>query len=422
MEQLIKKVRQSAFVRHNAILFVGSMSIGLLNYLYYPVIGRLLNPGKFGEVQTLFSLFAQITIFLSVLGLIVVNIVANENDTAKRNRLIVELEKLAFGISIVLLVITIAGGEALKHFFNFGSAIPFTMLALAVLVGTPTAFRMGYLRGQKTFGLVSITGIVAAALDLIFSVVFVLAGWGTSGAIFGLVLANFFAFGFAAFAARRHGFTESFGKHLVRLPDLRLILPELKYALLVLTGSLAITGMYSIDTIAVKHYFDAHTAGLYAGISTVARIIFFLTASIAGVLLPSIRMHHSVRENQQTLQKSFLLLIGIGGAAFIVFAIFPKFVIRVLMGSTYLTYADLLPRLSLAIFTISILNLFILYHMALRRYAIMLIVIIGIVVTLGLLATNHHTLQAVIDGLLFGSFAMLGMLAIWLGVMKLKHT
>ncbi len=88
MRQLVRTLRESTFVRHNAIFFAGSLSIGLLNYLYYPVIGRLLHPNSFGEVQVLFSLFAQISIFFGILGLITINITANTADAAKRNRLI----------------------------------------------------------------------------------------------------------------------------------------------------------------------------------------------------------------------------------------------------------------------------------------------------------------------------------------------
>lgn len=422
MEQLVEQIRKSTFIRYNAIFFLGSVSMGLLNYLYYPVMGRLLHTSAFGEVQTLFSLFAQITIFLNVLSLLTVNIVANYDDTVRRNRVILELEKLATLISLLLLVIAVVGGAVLERFFRFGSAWPFAMLALAVLLGTPLTFRTGYLRGKQFFGLVSLAGIIGSACDLIFSVILVLAGFGTTGAIFGLALAQFVAFGYAAYNARRHGFTESIRTGFFRLPDFRLILPELKYSVLVLTGSLAITGLYSIDTVAIKHYFDAHTAGLYAGISTVARIIFFLTASVAQVLLPAIRLRQSRAQNRQTLLKSFLLLTSLGGSTLIVFSAFPRLVIRLLMGHAYLQYAGLLPRLSLVIFIISILNLFIMYHMALRHYVIVLIVTIGIAVTLCLLRLNHQTLQAVIDSLLYGSLTMVALLGIWMGGTQLKKS
>lgn len=410
----------NTFLKHNVIFLFGALAIGGLNYLYYPIMGRMLAPDNFGEVQVLFSLFAQITIFLNVLSLLTVNIVVNYADEAKRNRIILELEKLSIGISAVLVLATILCGTVLQDFFKFASGLPFVMLVLAVLVSTPLMFRTGYLRGHKRFGLVVLAGILSSVFDIIFSIVLVKAGYGTTGAILGLALAQIIACGFAMYIARRHGFTESLRRNFWRLPDLKLILPELKYAGLVFVGSLAITGLYSIDTIAVKHYFDAHTAGLYAGIATIARIIFFVTASIAQVLLPSIKLQHSKAENQQVLLKSFIMLVVIGGVALVGCTVLSRFTIETLMGSTYLPYANLLPRLSLVVFIISLLNLFILYHIALRRYEIAAIVAVGVALTFGLLLLHHESLRAVVDSLLYGSLGLMALLGIWTAS-KSKH-
>lgn len=408
------------FLRHNMIFLFGALAIGGLNYLYYPIMGRMLAPGSFGEVQALFSMFAQITIFLNVLSLLTVNIVVNYSDNARRDRVILELEKLSVGISIVLLAATLLSATVLQDFFRFGSGLPFVMLALAVLISTPLTFRTGFLRGHKRFGLVVLAGVLSSLFDIIFSVVLVAAGQGTTGAIFGLALAQIVACGFAVYAARRQGFTESLRKNFWRLPDLKLIMPELKYAGLVFVGSLAITGLYSIDTIAVKHYFDAHTAGLYAGIATIARIIFFLTASIAQVLLPSVKLSHAAAQNQKVLTKSLVMLVAIGGAALAGFSILSEFAIKVLMGGTYLPYAELLPRLSLVVFVISLLNLFILYHIALRRYAIAAIVLLGVGISFGFLLFHHDTLRAVVDSLLYGSLSLAALLGLW-SVSKVKR-
>lgn len=413
-------IRQSRFLRHNAIFFVGTLAMGFLNYLYYPVMGRMLPPGSFGEVQTLFSLFAQVNIFLSVLGLLTVNVVANYSDNRTRDRMILELEKLAVLISCAVLVATAVGASFLQDFFHFDSAWPFVFLAMAVTVTVPLTFRNAFLRGKQRFGLVSLAFILAAGGDLVLSVVLVLGGWGTPGAAFALVLAQFLGFLYAAYNAKKYGFSEPI-RRIFTKPNLRFVLPELKYALLVLTGSLTITGLYSVDIVAIKHFFDAHTAGLYAGISTIGRIIFFLTASIAQVLMPSIKLSLTAKENQQTLLKSFALLMGIGGSALLAFSLLPELFIKVLMGATYLPYADLLPRLSLALFTISILNLFIMYHMALRRYMVIPITLGGLTATGALLAMHHATLQAVIDSLLGGSAALLLFLGLWLGSKKLKY-
>jgi O-antigen/teichoic acid export membrane protein len=413
MQKLVQLFKDSEFLRHNAVFFAGSMAVSVLNYLYYPVLGHLLKPAAFGEVQTLISLFLQIAIFLTVLGLLTVNLVANYGDKPEVQRTILELEKLALFISAVGLIIAVACGPILQRFFRFDEVMPFIVLAIAVVVSVPSTFRMAYLRGKQKFGLNSWAQLIGAGSKLVFSVILIALGFGTTGAIAGLVIAQIVSFVYAGVKAEQAGFKLKLRTNFWRMPDMKLILPELKYAGLVLVGSLVITALYSIDIIAVKHYFDSRTAGLYAGIATVARIIFFLTGSISQVLLPAVKLTNSDHDNRQVLKKSAILLVAIGGVALLVFWLLPGLIMQILLGHEYRAYAHLLPLLSLVVFIVSVINLIVLYHMALRRYAIAYIAIIGLAVTCGLVVISHASLQAVINSMLYGTLTMAGLLAGW---------
>jgi len=205
------------------------------------------------------------------------------------------------------------------------------------------------------------------------------------------------------------------------LPNLRLLTPELKYGMLVLINMLVITLQYSADVVIVKHFFDAHTAGLYAGVASVARIIFFLTASIALVLMPSVKMSNTPQENRRFLFKSLILFGGLSVPTLALFALAPQFVVGLLMGHSYDDMSHILPQLSLAICIISLLNLFVSYFLALRRYGLTAVTVLGALITYALMLGNHGSIAAVVNGLLVGSAAMLGLLGIWLIIPKKKR-
>lgn len=406
----LRVLRRSQFIRHNFVYFAGTMVFGALSYLYYPVLGRLMPPASFGEVQTLVTLFLQYTIFLNVLDLVVINILVSYKDARLALRVVLELEKLAILAGLVIAVAVLAGSSWLASFLRFTSPWPFVLIGIAGVLSVPFIFRSGYLQAKRRFGLVTGGNIVSAAGRLILGVLLVAIGWGTFGAIGGLAAAQAAALLFAVYFAKRHGFHES--AQLRKVPDLSLLSPELKYAGLVLVGSLTVTLMYSVDIIFVKHYFDARTAGLYAGISVTARILFFLTASIAQVLIPSVSLKEPMTQNKQVLLRSLALLAGIGGAGLAVFCLAPNLIIRVLLGSTYLMYAGLLPKLSAAIFVVSIANLLVIYYTSLRQYIVALIAGAGSIITLGLMLMSHGTLDAVVNDLVVGSLSMLGMFLI----------
>ena len=400
------------------IYLVGSIAVGVLNYLYYPVLGRLLSPTAFGEVQTLVTLFLQISIFLSVLGLVTVNIVANYKDENMRNALVLEFEKLGFAVSVALLFVTVIFQSVLKHFLHFSSSLPFIILMVSIVTTVPFTFRGAFIRGKQKFGVSAISNLVVAGAKLLFSVLLVIIGLGTAGAIGGLVLAQIVACGYVAWWALRLGLKRDPSLKHRALPDMKILLPELRYGALVLVGSLVITLQYSIDILVVKHYFDARTAGLYAGVASVARIIFFLTGSIALVLMPSVRMDHPEEHNRKLLYKSLLLFAILTVPTLLFFIGFPKFVVGILMGSSYESMAHLLPELGLAICVVAALNLFVSYYLALRRYGIAVVVVAGGLTTLGLMVRHHQSPGAVVQSLLVGSLAMVGLLVLWVSASK----
>ena len=421
MKQFIFNLRQSTFLRHNAIFFAGSVAVGALNYLYYPIVGRLLQPAAFGEVQVLVSLFLQLTIFLSVLGLVTINLVANYRDKARRNETVFELEKFALIVAVIILFATFLAAEPLRQFFHFQSSWPFILLAAALVVTVPFTFRTAYLRGVQRFTATSIANVIGAGSKIIFSVFLVIIGLGTAGAIAGLALAQGASLGYAAWQSRASGLIRPQNLTRFALPKLNAILPELRYSTFVLLGTLGVMVLFSIDVLIVKRFFDPHTAGLYAGVATVARIIFFVTASISQVLLPSVKIDQPARQNRQLFIKSAILLTGISSPILLMCFVVPEHIISLLMGKAYLTHTGLLPLLALTMFVISILNLTVLYFLALRRYAPAVFAIIGAGATCVLLLINHSTLESVVHILLYGSIAIVCFIAVWAFAKNLKR-
>ena len=404
---------QDDFWRHNAVLFGGTLAVGAVNYLYYPVLGRLLPVADFGEVQVVVSLFLQVGVLLAALNVVVVNISATQTARPARDDLLGELERLSLvGLGVVLLL----GGlalPALQGFLHIDSPWPFVALLLAVLLSTPLVFRTAYLQGIKDFTGASLSGIAGAVTKLAASALLVIAGFGVTGAVAGLVVAQGLTFAVVYYRAKRRGYAP--GLHLLRrrAPNLKLLAPQLRYGALVLSVTLVTTLLYSADILVVKHYFSAAEAGLYAGVAVVARSIFFLTASIGGVLLPSIKAANPPGLNRQVLSRSFALLGLIGGGAALLMSLAPGRLVALLVGAKYQPEAALLPPLAWAILLISAVNLGLYYFLALRRWSAAVIAGLGGAATLGLVAHSHGTMRAVIADMTWGSIIMLIMLMLW---------
>lgn len=413
MDNFVHSLRASQFLRHNAVFFAGSMVVGALNYLYYPVLGRLLDPSTFGEVQTLVSLFLQLGVFLTVLSVVIVIVVTNTKDSRAAHTIIFEFEKLAVLVCAAACIMAVVFGRQLQQWLQFEQSLPFAILGLALLVSVPFYIRGAYLRGQQYFGLVSAGNIVAAGSKLVLSAVLVVLGLGTIGAIGGILLAQIAACALVVWWAYKHGLRPSARAKKRSLPDMRLLMPQLRYGAVVLIVTLVITLQYSLDVIIVKYYFDPHVAGLYAGVAAVARILFFLTASIAQVLLSKVSQHDDPRANERLLKKSLVLLIGLSVPALLIMVLWPTQITTLLMGDAYGSLAAVLPKLALSVCIVAVLNLLAAYYLALRRFGIAVLTVAGAGFTYLFILLHHGSPMAVVESLLLGSATTLAAVGMW---------
>ena len=413
----INLLRQDNFLKNNLVFFLGSMGVAFLNYLYHPILGRMMKVEDFGEVQSLLSLSAQAGIILGIFGTISVNIVTNSEGDKQKLTILARLYRVAFWLNVAISLIMVVLSVQLKHFFNFDSFLPFVILAVSLLISNPFTFLRSYLQGKKEFKAVSWSGIIISAGRLFFAVLLIYLGFAVLGAFAAIVISNLLALGFVYLKTKKRFRL----KKSAEKEEPGAVWRELKYGILIFFATGFVTFLYTTDVLVVKHYFSPEEAGFYSGISTIARIIFFVTGSVAGVMLPSIKLKNSFQENSQILKKALLLVLLIGGGVFLTFVLFSATITNLLIGSRYVVDAHLLPRLGLLSFLVSIINLMFIYFLALRKYFLIPVTLLGLsVVSLSFLFF-HASLIQVINSFLLGSFLALFLIIAYYAKHHLKN-
>ena len=413
LNDIIYKLKTDRFWRNNLIFFIGSMVVAGLNYLFYPILGRLMNLEAFGEAQALISMFLQTGILLSAFSLVVANVVTNKNDEFQKLTIIRELEKLAFIILIVGAILALCFVVPIQNFLNFDSPYPFVLLMVSVLISVPIAFRNAFLQGKLDFLGMSFGGIIVALGKIIFSVSLVVIGFSTLGVMGGIICAQLVTLGYLIHRVSKRGWKFGLRKDNIHLPMLGSVRPELMYGGLVFIVNFITILLFSSDILVIKHYFSPEEAGLFAGVAAIGRISFFASMSVAGVLFPSIKLSQTSAQNKGLFIRSALITLAISLPIFIIFVLFPSQIINLMIGSRYLPEAGLLPRLAFAALLISFVNLLFYYHLALRRIFTIYIALVGIVFTIILIANFHNTLVQVINDFIYGNILLLLILIIW---------
>ncbi|MBC7943557.1 oligosaccharide flippase family protein, partial [Candidatus Saccharibacteria bacterium] len=391
-------IKTSPFLRHNTIFMVGSLGVSVLNYLFYPILGRLMSPADFGEVQALTSLFTQAAIFLTILTYVTIHVTVNTPDEQERNQTLLGLERVAMIVGYSLLTIALLLVDQLRVFLHFSESWPFVALIVALALSIPLAFRMAFLRGKKQFLRASFTDGIGSATKLILAPIFVILGYHSFGAIGALAIAQIVSLVVSLNWARKAGFHGfAFGKSARLRSDL--LKPYLRHAGSVLLGVGGVTFIQTLDVLAIKHYFSPTEAGLYAGIATIAGIIYFLMAPVTAVLITLVSSSQTIRKNQARLKASLALMLLLGGGALITMSLFPEIIINILVGSKYLASADYLPRVGLAMLFLGVANMLMMYHIALKRYKYSLVSIATCAVMLSLMLVNHGKIEDVVNNI-----------------------
>jgi len=400
---MLKKIINDDFLKNNIIFFIGSMAVAVLNYLYHPILGRMMSVEDFGEVQSLISLFMQLGVFIGVFNVITVNITANYEDNEERDAVISALRKISLYITGALFLAIVAMSAALRDFFQFSSFYPFVSLAFLLLTGVSFTFRKAFLQGISDFKAVSWAGIIFAGGKLVFAVALVYLGWRSLGAISGLLIAQLLALLYVYIKTKKNLDLDFFIKNKIAA----VVKAEYKYALLIFLSTAAITFLYTADVLMVKHWFSPEEAGLYSGIATIARIIFFATGSVSGVLLSAVKSKNAPGENRKILKKGLILISLIAGGGLLLFVLFSNFIINILIGSRYAVLAPLLGELSLLLTLVSLINLLFYYFLALRRTIIITASLAGPSIIFLLSFFRHESLIQIIHNYLIGSAVVL---------------
>lgn len=391
LKNLWKKARGDIFFMSSAVLFIGSLFVGVANYLYQFLMARMLPVAAYGELQSLLALLSIITVFSSAISLVVTKYTAGftaQNNFNKIYSLLVLFSKKIFVITGFCYLIFVLLSGHIANFLNLNVALPVVLLGISFVFGFSNSITWGILRGMQKFKEFSVLSLIQAFLKIIFSVVLVKLGFEVNGAVGAVVLSSVLGY-FACFYPIRFLFKQKIesieGKKIFQ------------YSFPVFFTLLSTTLLWSMDIIMVKHFFSAQVAGEYAALAMIGRIIFFITGPISSVMFPmAADAHAASRFPAKVLKKAIVLVSAIGGAIVLGYFLLPDLVIRLLVGVKFIGIRPYLGWYALAMFLYSLVSLFSNYFLSVGEVKSAYIVVVGAVLQMICLLLFHESIGQII--------------------------
>jgi len=281
--------------------------------------------------------------------------------------------------------------DVLADFMNIQDPNLYFFLGLYIAASLLSVGPQSYLRGLMRFNAFSLYAASMGLFRLIVPAIIVYLGYKVSGAYVGLALGMLISslMGFVMVKknlveGKRRDLSEEYKKAFV-------------FTLPVLLLSLGIISLNNIDVILVKKYFDAVTAGYYAGVVILGKIILFGAGAITIVMFPQISALVSSGEDYTGKFKLFLLMqlaVLIGGI--IVFSLFPTFIAKMFFGEQLLASAQYLPMFSIFISIHVLVYFLLMFFMAINKTKTSVVLIPAVVIQFIAINLFHDSIFTII--------------------------
>lgn len=365
MKKIANFLFKDDFIKKSALFTLAAGTISLINYVYHPVLGNLLPVAQFGEVEVLYSFYNIFGIFLFAFTSVIIHLTANAEDESHRNKLLVAVGKFGLVASFAVAILLAAASPVLRESFHFASAKPFLILAAVFPVATFVFFGAAIFQGQKRVGPYAIGNGLVSALRLLIGVVLVLVGLRVLGVMAAFLVAQLLAAIYMYQVLRKKlnvHVTSSEG--VTKGADIQ---KEIRYGIMVIVANLSVVFFSNGDILAVKYFFDPQTAGLYSGISTIANIIYFATTPLCAMLLASIKLKNSKKENTRIFLMGLAIASGLGLVSWLLFRSLHGIIIPTILGEKFADFSPYLRQVSLVMALCGVYNVTLMYFLALRK-------------------------------------------------------
>jgi O-antigen/teichoic acid export membrane protein len=356
---LLGRLAHEGVVRNNAIFFAGSVGAGVFGYVFHFAIGRLLGPASYSIVASAVSAVYILTLPSLIVQLVAarftsVAIARNDpNALAPLARLLTLVSLVVGGVVAVAIWL---GAGWFAGFLQLTDRRVIAVLTVSTLLGMLVATNRGLLQGLRRFAALSVNLMIDTSSRVVIGVVLVLAGLGPLGAVAAVIAGPAIAY-LQSLAV--------VGRLPCRSPRKAIhVLAVARYAAPTAVAVIGVTYLFNIDVVLARHYLSASQAGIYAAGAVLARVVYFLGLTIAGVMFPEVATRHARDESHfHVVDLSLLFLAAVGILLAAVYALLPG-VVLLPYGSQFTPVRPYLGAFAAALTLLALANLLVNYFLS----------------------------------------------------------
>src|SRR4030042_6567944 len=333
---------KSRFIKDNFIFMASTVLGGMLGYFFHFVVSRKLSVAEYGELQAITSLSLIFGVLSSALSYFIIkysSVLASHGDRGGQAGFLSFLTKKfknpGFGVFVLYLALT----PFLKIILHLKDYLGLIAIGFAVIFSVYSAVYVNSLQGWKKFLPVGVIGVSATALKLA-------SGWALASAFpaasivsFSILISAVLGWFLSKLYSRYEWPADKTGAVSNNWREKYFSGDNFRKSFAsILFFSLALAAASNLDIIVVKSLTAPETAGYYAALSVLGKIILWLNLAVIGVLLPDAFSSGAEGNpaHPSSVLGSYALIFFVSLPVLLFCRLFSGFLVSLLFGEKYM--------------------------------------------------------------------------------------
>lgn len=332
MKKHIKALAAHPLISGSGIIFIGSFTVNVFNFLFNLGMARFLPVASYGLLISLIALISLLTLFQTSLTSLFTKFAASyaaKNDVEGEASFIWTGTKITLVIGALSMLVLIFLIVPLSNFLHVNNVLLMGTVYACVFMSILYTLPSGVLQGNLKFVLVSVTNIIGAIGKVTVGAILVLSGLSVIGAVFGVLFSFITPYIISlVYILRKYNIVTRSEAHVHFISELKKVSGPF------LAASVAITILQGTDVILARHFLSTVAAGQFAALSLTGKAIFYLTSPIYFVFFPLIAHKKEKKEKtKNTLLLAGGIIFGISLFFTVFYFIFPQLVLHIFFPS-----------------------------------------------------------------------------------------
>ncbi len=406
----IRSLYSDNLVKTSSLLFIASMVGNVSNYVFQVVMGRLLTPVEYGLMNALLSMLAILSVPVAPFFTVVTRKTSEykaQGDIASISSIYRMFSTRVLLFGIMGLTLFFLGAPYIRDYVHAPSLVPILILGLAIVTILAYPLNMAVLQGVQNFKWIGINQVLGGPAKLIFTVLFVLAGFSVNGIMMGMVATGLFLWYLSYVPIRVYTSPPAERTAIKKHISLGEVVP-------VFLALFAFAILTQADMVLVSRYFTAYDAGMYASAAILGKAVMYIPGAIVLAMFPIVSEQFALnRSSRHLLAKSMAITIVLSGTGALLFFLFPGWIMRIIYGARYVEADIVLKYYGIAMLPMALLLVLMNYLIAIKKRVFSYLMIAGAFAEILAVSLYHGSLiQVVIILLVIGALLCCASIAI----------